>query len=106
VDESTTTLGWKWTIKSKGELKINMTRYVENMLNDFPVKLGKKDMAKTPAGDNLFNLCTRAKLDTKRSEIFHTLVAKSLFLCKRARPDIQQAISVLCTRVRDPNQAD
>jgi hypothetical protein len=33
-------------------------------------------------------------------------VAKGLFLCKRARPDIQQAISVLCTRVRDPNQAD
>jgi hypothetical protein len=33
-------------------------------------------------------------------------VAKALFLCKRARPDIQQAISVLCTRVRDLNQAD
>jgi hypothetical protein len=33
-------------------------------------------------------------------------VAKGLFLCKRARPDVQQTISVLCTRVRDPNQAD
>jgi hypothetical protein len=43
---------------------------------------------------------TSAKLDTKKS------VAKGLFLCKRARPDIQQAILVLCTRVRDPNQAD
>jgi hypothetical protein len=63
-------------------------------------------VAKTPAGDNLFNLGTGAKLDTKRSEIFHTFVAKGLFLCKRARPDIQQAILVLCTRVRDPNQAD
>jgi hypothetical protein len=49
-------------------------------------------VAKTPAGDNLFNLGTGAKLDTKRSEIFHTFVAKGLFLCKRARPDIQQAI--------------
>jgi hypothetical protein len=83
-----------------------MTKYVENMINKFPVKLGKKDMAKTPAGDNLFNLCTGAKLDTKRSEIFHTFVVKGLFLCKRARPDIQQAILVLCTRVKDPNQAD
>jgi hypothetical protein len=84
-----------------------MTKYVENMLNHFPVKLGKKDMAKTPAGDNLFNLGTGAKLDMKRAEIFHTFVAKGLFLCtKRARPNIQQAISVLCTRVRDPNQAD
>jgi hypothetical protein len=42
--------------RKQGELKINMTKYVENMLNNFPVKLGKKDLAKTPAGDNLFNL--------------------------------------------------
>jgi hypothetical protein len=92
--------------RKRGELKINMTKYVENMINEFPVKLGKKDVAKTPAGDILFNLSTGAKLDTKRSEIFHTFVAKGLFLCKRARPNIQQAILVLCTRVKDPNQAD
>jgi hypothetical protein len=92
--------------QKQGELKINMTKYVKNMLNNFPVKFGEKDAAKTPAGDNLFNLGTGAKLDTKRSEIFHTFVAKGLFLCRRARPDIQQAILVLCTRVRDPNQAD
>jgi hypothetical protein len=83
-----------------------MTKYVENMINEFPVKLGKKDVVKTLAGDNLFNLGLGAKLDTKRSEVFHTFVAKGLFLCKRARPDIQQAILVLCTRVKDPNQAD
>jgi hypothetical protein len=92
--------------RKRGELKINMTKYVENMLNDFPVQLGKKDVAKTPAAHSLFNLGTGAKLDTKRSEIFHTFVAKGLFLCKMARPNIQQAISVLCTRVKDPNQAD
>jgi hypothetical protein len=90
----------------QGVLKVNMMKYVENMINEFPVKLGKKDVAKTPAGDNLLNLGTGAKLYTKRSEVFHTFVAKGLFLCKRARPDIQQAISVLCTRVKDPNQAD
>jgi hypothetical protein len=70
------------------------------------VKLGKKDMAKTPAGDNLFNLGTDTKLDTKRSEIFHTFVAKGLLLCKRGRPNIQQSILVLCRRVKDPNQVD
>jgi hypothetical protein len=83
-----------------------MMKYVENMLSNLPVKLGKKDVAKMPAGNNLFNLGNRAKLDMKRLEIFHTFVAKGLFLCKRARPNIQQAISVLCTRVRDLNQAD
>jgi hypothetical protein len=99
-------LGMELDYGKQGELKKNMTKYVENMLNNFPVKLGKKDVAKTPVRDNLFNLGTGAKLDTKRLEIFHTFVAKGLFLCKRARPDIQQAILVLCTRVRDPNQAD
>jgi hypothetical protein len=99
-------LGMELDYGKQGELKINMTNYVKNMLNGFPVKLGKRDVAKTPAGDNLFHLGTGAKLDTKRSEIFHTFVAKGLFLCKRARPDIQQEISVLCTRVRDLNLAD
>jgi hypothetical protein len=99
-------LGMELDYRKRGELKINMTKYVENMINDFPVRLGKKDAAKTPAADSLFNLGTGAKLDTKRSEIFHTFVAKGLFLCRWARPNIQQAISVLCTRVKDPNQAD
>jgi hypothetical protein len=99
-------LGMELDYRKQGELKINMTKYVENMISDFPVQLGKKDVAKTPAGDNLFNLGTGAKLDTKRSKIFHTFVAKGLFLCKSARPDIQQAILVLCTRVKNPNQAD
>jgi hypothetical protein len=30
-------------------LKIDITKYVENMNNKFPVKLGKKDLAKTLA---------------------------------------------------------
>jgi hypothetical protein len=81
-------LGMELDYQKQGEQKINMTKYVKNMLNNFPVKLGKKDVAKTPARDNLFNLGTGAKLDTTRSEIFHMFVAKGLFLCKRARPDI------------------
>jgi hypothetical protein len=99
-------LGMELDYRKRGELKINMTKYIDNMINDFPVELGKMDISKMPAADSLFNLGTGAKMDTKRSEIFHTFVAKDLFLCKRARPDIQQVILVLCTRVKDPNQAD
>jgi hypothetical protein len=73
------------------------------MLNNFPVELGKKDVARKPNRDNLFNLGTGAKLDSKISEIFHVFLAEGLFLCKRARPIIQQAILVLCTRVKDPS---
>jgi hypothetical protein len=88
----------------KKVLYIEVLKAIYGMLE--AALLWKKDVPKTPASDSLFNLGTGAKLDTKRSEIFHTFVAKGLFLCKRARPDIQQAISVLCTRVKDPNQAD
>jgi hypothetical protein len=34
------------------------------------------------------------------------MIAKGLFLCKRGRPNIQPTIDVLCTRVKDPNEAD
>ena len=33
-------------------------------------------------------------------------MAKGLFVCKRARPDIQPTIAVLCTRVKAPNESD
>jgi hypothetical protein len=34
------------------------------------------------------------------------MVAKALFLCNGARPDIQPTITVICMRVKDPNEAD
>jgi hypothetical protein len=38
--------------------------------------------------------------------MFHTMVAKGLFLCKRGRPDIAPAIAFLTTRVRSPTYDD
>jgi hypothetical protein len=38
--------------------------------------------------------------------MFHHNVAKLPFLCKRARPDIQTAVSFLCTRVKSPDVDD
>ena len=35
-----------------------------------------------------------------------TMVAKALFLSKRACPDIQPTVAVLCTRVQEPNESD
>ncbi len=46
------------------------------------------------------------KLDKKKSEQFHSLVAKMLFATKRARPDTGTSISILTTRVREPDQDD
>jgi hypothetical protein len=38
--------------------------------------------------------------------MYHKMVAKAPFLCKRARPDTEQTIAVLCTIVKEPNAAD
>ena len=59
------------------------------------------------ASKNLFRIDESSKqLDPDRAQLFYTTVAKGLFLCKRARPDIMTAIAFLCTRVREPTEED
>ncbi|WP_288992819.1 polyprotein of Ty1/Copia retrotransposon [uncultured Marinobacter sp.] len=99
-------LGMEIDYTTKGKVKIGMIEYVANMLNDFPEKIKSTDTAITPASDGLFNEGQGKKLDQDRADAYHTMVAKALFLCKRARPDIQPTIAVLCTRVKGPNEAD
>ena len=41
-----------------------------------------------------------------KAEQFHTFTAKSPFVCKRARPDIQPAVAFACTRVQMPTEQD
>ena len=54
----------------------------------------------TPANKNLFNVdCKSTVLNDQKSEIFHSVVAKLLYITKRARPDIKTAVSFLCKRV-------
>jgi hypothetical protein len=91
----------------KGKVIFGMIKYVENMIKASPKKLKSTDIAKTPANDGLFNQGQGRKLPTERAEAYHTMVAKGLFLCIGARPDIQPMITVLCTCVKkDPNEAD
>ena len=42
-------------------------------------------------------------LSKDNAEIFHTIVAKLLYLCKRTRPDIHTAVAFLTTRVSKPD---
>ena len=89
---------------TNGKLKVNMTEYVKSMVNDFPDKLSKSNY---PWNENLFKVDTKSpKLLKDKRELFHTFVAKGLFVCKRARPDIQPAIAYLTTRVREPDEQD
>ena len=63
-------------------------------------------MVANPAASDLFETGNGEFLAENFRKEFHTFVAKGLFLCGRARPDIKQVISVLCSRVKSPNQDD
>jgi hypothetical protein len=45
-------------------------------------------------------------LEKPQVETYHTFVAKGLFACKRACPDIHPKIAVLCTPVKKLNEDD
>ena len=94
-------LGMIFEYEDKGKVKVDMSSYVKNMLEDFPVKLKKSQTAATPAGEGLYNLGQGRKLNKEDAKAFHTMVAKGLFVCKRARPDIQPTIALLCTRTKN-----
>ena len=64
--------------------------------------------AATPASSHLFdvNVDNPVALCKEKADFFHHDVATLLFLCKRARPDIQTAVAFLCTRVKEPDVDD
>lgn len=99
-------LGMTFDYTEKGKVKIDMISYVEDMLEEFPKKLQKTEVTATPAADNLFAKGHGKKLSPERADKFHRIVAKGLFISKRARPDIQPTIAGLCTRVKEPDESD
>ena len=57
-------------------------------------------VAPTPAKKDLFTVDDGSEqLDEQQGEIFHSVVAKLLYVSKRARTDAQLAIAFLCNRV-------
>jgi hypothetical protein len=60
------------------------------------------------AGNHLFEVNKKdpVMLEEDKATMFHHNVAKLLFLCKRARPDMQTAVAFLCTRVKGPDTDD
>jgi hypothetical protein len=94
----------KLDYSENGVIKVNKVDYVNAMVNDFPEAIPKSYY---PWNKNLFKVDTKSPaLCKEKKEIFHTFVAIGLFLCKRARPDIQPVIAFLETRVQGPNEQD
>ena len=98
-------LGMTFDYSTTGKVAITMQDYIERMLDDLPQDMN--GTAATPAASHLFDVNPGAvRLDHNTADLFHTTVAKLLFLCKRARPDIHTAVAFLTTRVASPDTDD
>ena len=96
-------LGMKLDYRKEGKVKINITDYLKKILNNLSSKY--QGRAITPAENLIFEVIkTMRKLSKKEAQAFHTIVAKLIFLCKQARPDILTGVAFLTTRVREPDK--
>ena len=82
-----------------------MINYIGKMLDNIPEDM--KGESSTPAAHQLFDIAEDIKkLSQADADLFHHFVAQLLYLLKRARPDIQLSVSLLCTRVIGPGTDD
>ena len=106
---------------TKYQVKISMVEFVKELIAEWEKAAPKYDnegfkkvqtkrgqKKKTSASPyNLFkNDKDSENLATLQVTAFHHIVAKALYLVKRARPDASLAIAFLTTRVRAPDVDD
>jgi hypothetical protein len=89
-------LGMTINYSLSGKVQISMVDYNDGMLAEIP-----EDMAgesSTLAPNHLFQVNPSCdKLTEDQAVMFHHNAVKLLFLCKRARPDVQLTTAFLCT---------
>jgi len=89
-----------------GTVTILMKEYLKEAIVDSGMDASK--VAPTPAKKDLFTVDNGSKqLDKRQGKHFHGIVAKLLYVSKRARTDAQLAsIAFLCTRVSCSTEQD
>ena len=81
-------MGMTFDFLEKGIVKIDMIDYVEGgMLEDFPDKLGPKDVSPTPAAENLFAAGNGPELSKDKAQEF--LLLKHCLLAKGQGPTLE-----------------
>ena len=97
-------LGMKMVLKDKF-FEISMKKQIEEAIEIFGEETS--GYVTSPCARHLLESRENAeKLDEVRKEIFHTVTAKLLYIEKRARPDIETAVSYLTTRVDKSDMDD
>ena len=91
-----TFVGMDMEFKSDGIVEILMKQYILECIEVFNETMKR---VTTPAKSSLFDIIDDVKMSAEKQEFFHHIVAKLLYVSKRARVDIDLAVSFLCTRV-------
>ena len=99
-------LGMKIEFEEDHSVEIDMRQHIDDMLKDFPIKFKSDRKCAFPAGKDMFSKDTSKILSMEKRELFHSFVARVLFVAKRSRLDPQPIEAALCARTRAPNESD
>ena len=84
-----------------------MSHYVKKMVKEFHEENLKGVSVASLWNENLFKVHHDSiPLEKEQPELFHTMTAQGLFLCKCGHPDIAPAIAYLTMQVQKPNYTD
>ena len=98
-------LGMILDFTTPGILEIDMSDYIQVILQDTPTNLRGTSMV--PAAKHLFTTRSDApEISSQEQELFHHLTMQLMYLSQRGRPDIRTAVAFLSSRVANPDQDD
>ena len=74
------------------KIEIEMKDQIGEALDWFGETICEKPT--TPTNNSLFNVQEDSiELNQEKSNLFHSIVAKLLYICKRARPDVETTVA-------------
>ena len=102
-------LGMNITINMGESIEIEMKDQLKETIDMFVQSEGSKvtEEVTSPARARLRDVNPEGiPLSKGKGDAFHSIVAKLLWIMKRARPDLETAVSFLCTRVTKSDEDD
>ena len=88
----------------KGQVFIDMKDHVDDVIKEFKDEIIPE--IENPADDELFKVCDSKLLTEEKKKEFCIMMAKALFLTKRARSNIEYVIAFSSTRAFKLNERD
>jgi len=96
-------LGMNFDYSERFRVKVTMKGYIDDMMSQYNVE----GYATSPAAETLFQIDEESPaLDAEQLAVFHSRVAKVLYLAKRVRIDCLCATIFLATRILNGTQQD